>query len=205
LDIAKMARPTTRTEPLVEDYLPLDVRRLARDSYLAPGAQKPFGWKLDDEFVGAVTVAAGEEHIDVIGLVGDVKSVGETVALERTPGTLGGTVTWFRCPECDRRCLILLVDSPALRCRLCIGSGLTYLSASLGKERRLQNRRWEAARRAGIDRATGTVTKPKGMRLITWERRLREYDEIERRIMGEYSIHCRRPDGLHRLAKTSSV
>jgi hypothetical protein len=127
-------------------------------------------WRVDGELVGPVVIAAASDCLDIFD---EAKTPGRprfgaSVRLTETSVTYG-TRRWFVCPECDRRCALLYIDdTEMLVCRICLGA--PYLSASLGKSARLQDRR-EKARRALFMDSAGQFHRPKGMHTDTWLKR----------------------------------
>jgi hypothetical protein len=66
----------------------------------------------------------------------------ERLEITTTPQRLGGVHRWWRCPNCRRRCRILLAPDPEspLACRLCWGA--QYLSAFPHRQRRWKQFEW---------------------------------------------------------------
>lgn len=166
----------------VEDYLRLDVRLLARQGYLEPGSRKLIGWKVHANHLGAVTVCAGSNAVDIMGEYGQCRGVSEVVDLESTPCRFGNSRRWFICPKCSRRCAILYV-ADSLQCRLCLG--VPYLTDVLSKRDRLKDRREKAARQLGLDLRSGRVVRPRYMHLETWERHWVEYELAQEAIIAD--------------------
>ena len=169
------------TAPALDDYQSLDVRQLARDGYLEEGHSKRLWWRVDGKLVGPIAITAGSTFVDICDPDPPPgrSRFGASVLLTETSVTYG-TRRWFTCPECDRRCALLYVeDTENIVCRVCLGA--PYLSATLGKSARLQDRR-EKARRALFMDAAGQIHKPKGMHLTTWLDRRMKLWAIEEEI-----------------------
>ena len=176
-------RAATTAAPL-DDYLKIDVRQLSRDGYLEEGCRKCLGWRVDGEIVGPVVIAAGSDCVEIFDGMSTTgqRWFGASVHLTETSVTYG-TRRWFVCPECDRRCALLyIVSTQTLVCRVCLGA--PYLSASLGKSARLQERRWDARRALFMD-ADGDFHRPKGMHQETWLRRKATLWKVEMEIIRE--------------------
>ena len=182
------------TAPPLDDFLNIDVRRLSRDGYLEVGSRKRMAWRVSGELLGPVVITAGSDFVDIIdeAKAPGRRRFGASVQLTETSVTYG-TRRWFVCPECDRRCALLYIDDTELLvCRICLGA--PYLSASLGKSARLQDRR-EKARRALFVDAEGNAHRPKGMHTDTWLRRWMVLWDAEKAIAEEAASILDRWDG----------
>ena len=100
----------------------LDVRTLAREGGLQPGATATVTW-----YGGAsITTVVAPNDADIVTLryrsrtgYGPWRAVSEYVSVTRTPCTLGGTRDWFGCPGCGTRCAVLYAFLDQFRCRSC--------------------------------------------------------------------------------------
>ena len=149
-----------------EHCLRIDVRQFKQRGLLFTGAS--FGWHWthghDGEPAGSIGVRVEQSQLALQFAINGTNA-GHTVELDRTACTLGGWRTWFRCPHCHRRCLVLYLRGGSFRCRLC--GRVAYTSQSedvIGRSWRRQ-RRIEA--RLGPD-----GTRPRCMHHATYSRLL---------------------------------
>jgi hypothetical protein len=132
-------RPSSNVKASTDDYVRLDVGRWKRAGLLSLGRE--FGGASAAGGIGpALSVKVYLNHVVVTqefvpASGGRRKTV---IELERTNCHLGGTRTWFRCPEkdCGRRAS-KLYGGDTILCRVCLR--LAYPSQRLvAKERALQ-------------------------------------------------------------------
>ena len=83
------------------------------------------------------------------------------VGLTHTPGTLGGTVVWFACPQCTRRCAVLYFIGAEFCCRQCTRGRYASQVESAGK--RAERKAKKIIRRTGLD-----PSRPDGK--VKWRR-----------------------------------
>ena len=174
--------PTRRT---TGGALKLDVRRLARDGSLTPGALSTVSWtRGDDEPAGTIITYMDQER-PVLELRYSTRRDRETewkrhtapVWLDSTPCTYGGERWWFKCPACHSRRAVLYSVDGVFACREC--HDLAYISTRQESWERGDHRIREIAERLGYTesgfpfRLTGG--KPKGMHWRTYERLVNEF------------------------------
>jgi hypothetical protein len=117
-----------------EHRVSLDVRRLARGSFLAPGMAYSWQWSRDGEAcasVAASTSRAGDRLTLRYRWTpdgGEPANVECQIRLETTPCHYGGERTWFSCPRCGRRCAVAYFAGALFACRKCLN--LAYASQS---------------------------------------------------------------------------
>lgn len=92
----------------VEDHLRVDLRELFRSGQAPKSATR-------------ISIAVGEP----------INLFSQRVNLTRTACALGGTTSWFECPGCKRRVVILHLRDARFACRRC--HGLVYRSQSATK------------------------------------------------------------------------
>ncbi|WP_295406247.1 hypothetical protein [uncultured Thiocystis sp.] len=101
----------------------LDIRQLARQGLLHPGAWTTWSWSLGSRSDGSVRFCAIDTTLEV-----DYRRPAddhawhtqrETLDIARTACHLGGTRPWLHCPVCWRRCAILYLTEHGLLCRTC--------------------------------------------------------------------------------------
>lgn len=174
-------RPAGRAgRSTTEESLPLDIRRLRRSGALAPGRACSWQWTVNDRIRASIQVRADTWQVELTYSYTahrqPAEVIRQVVMLEKTPCTLGGQRTWFRCPTCARRVAVIYSSGRLFACRAC--KGLAYAS-----QRETDDDR--AARRAdrirkllgwkpGILNEPGG--KPKGMHWRTFRRLVAEHD-----------------------------
>lgn len=125
------------------------------------------------------------------------------IDIERTPCRLGGSRSWFRCPECGRRCAALYRGGGAFYCRLC--AGLNYLSTREPPEDRAFRKADRIRARLGWTPgiANGHGPKPKGMHWQTFSRLVAEHDRhADTATMASWRTLERSHERLIRRART---
>lgn len=169
----------TRVRATTDGALALDVRWLAKHGRLEPG-YGPVAWTRNGRAVAKLGVWAGSDGIVLdyrLGGGGGTR-VRERVALERTPCPLGGSRPWFRCPGCGGRVAILYGPHGIFRCRRC--HGLAYPSTrQAGWQRQLAKANRLRAKLGGPPGVGRVPPPPKGMRLRTYARIVREIDALD--------------------------
>lgn len=176
-----------RTRPSTDGALRLDVRKLAREGWLTPGAVCTTTWTRRGETTGTIRVLA-----EVGAVILDYRRRGEgeanwqpvreRIALAATACTLGGERVWFVCPGCGRRRAVLYGDG-LFRCRAC--HGLAYPSTRERADDRLFRRRDALADKVGSYRGRSAIAfppKPPRMRWRTYRRLRAEWDSIEQAL-----------------------
>lgn len=150
----------------------IDVRRWKRDGLLAGGY---FGWQWTDSDTGKVESSIGVDvSYGVITLIyaANGQLYRNAVSVMTTPCTFGGERVWFSCPRCRQRCAKLFLRWGHFRCRSC--NRIAYPSQSEDVIGRLWRAQSKIEARLGPRR-----TKPKHMRLKTFERLVDRYWQIE--------------------------
>lgn len=169
--------------------LQLDVRRLARDGSLTPGAVSTVNWERNGEPAGTIVIAMDHDRHRLV-LTYSTQAHGETewtphtvpVWLDSTPCHYGGERWWFRCPGCNHRRAVLYSVAGVFACTGC--HDLAYASTRMQEWERGDLRIWEIARRLGYTgkdfpfRLPGG--KPKGMHWTTYERLAVEFLDLHR-------------------------
>lgn len=174
---------------LVEYCRHLDIRRLQADPFLSPGSCFRWQWRIQGRPFGSVDVQVGSGQMILIYY--RLKSAQEweltrqAVMLEATPGTYGGSRTWFLCPNagCGRRVAILYAR-PYLACRHCCG--LIYKSSCSTRADRLFEQAEKIRERLGWEPGvlSGHGGKPKWMRWKTFDRLVQRHE-----MYAEWSLY----------------
>lgn len=166
----RTSRPTT------DDYLGLDVRRLARESLLTPGCWFTWTWTQRGNTVASIGVQVFADRVVIADGHGRY-----SVRLEWTPCGFGGRRVWFRCPRCGRRCC-LLYHASGFPCQACLG--LTWPVEREARGRRALRRAEKILRRAKVDPAR-EGWKPKWQRWPT-HARMTAFANEAAEIIGQY-------------------
>lgn len=143
-----------------EHCLRLDVRALARRKLLSAGS---FSWHWSDgysgERIGSIGIFADGHRLSLsYSFNGSLR--GESVRIERTACTFGGTRPWLACPRCQRRVAVLMMRGGRFVCRPC--GGVVYASQSEDGIARTWRRQRKLEARLGDD-----WERPKGMHRAT--------------------------------------
>jgi hypothetical protein len=146
----------------------IDVRKLQRDGHLSAH------YRLELQWASGASIRL-ETSPDEVTLryrykerQDDWRDVNQRVAVIRTPCHYGGSRSWFACPRCGERVAILYLWNVPV-CRKC--GKLVYPSQAEDPIGRSWRRSQKIAARLG-QRTDGWMTpsRPKGMRLATFER-----------------------------------
>lgn len=149
----------------------LDVRRLARDGYLAPGLG--ITWRWTNGQTAACTAETDGLRLSYrYEFTDGARDIEVRVNLIRTPCHLGGSRVWFGCPRCGRRVAILYLWGWP-RCRTC--SRMSYPSQSEDAIARSWRRTRKLEERLSGGAGEWKYRRPKGMRLATYERLMAAY------------------------------
>lgn len=142
----------------------IDVRQFKQRGLLFPGADFTWRWHYGSggEQAGSIGVRVEQRQLTLQFSVNGANA-GHAVELDRTACTFGGSRTWFRCPHCHRRCLVLYLRGGTFRCRRC--GRVAYTSQSedvIGRSWRRQQR---------LEARLGPYgARPKRMHRATYER-----------------------------------
>ena len=175
-------RPSYCGTDATEDSMPLDIRHLGRAGVLAPGRSCSWQWTVNDRVQSSIRVEAEAWQVTLAyshtPRDRPAEAIRQIVALEITPGTLGGVRPWFRCPACARRVAVIYGVGRLFACRRC--KGLAYASQAEAADDR-------ALRSAGRIRkklgwvpgiAHGHGPKPVGMHWINFYRLCAKHDSL---------------------------
>lgn len=135
---------------LTTQCLSVDVRLLAREGALVPGATFTLEYRQGRALRGTVTPG--------MVTMGSVR-----IRLAWTPCRFGGHRPWWLCPRCGRRCAILYAAFGTLACRICLN--LAYPTERMGPMERADARALAARRRLGIEDLSAPLPRrcPPGM------------------------------------------
>lgn len=157
---------------LVDDYLAVDVRRLARQGWL--NSPSNLSWTRNGQNLGSMSMTPNwpdDAQITFAYTCASRGAVKNIIDLTFTPCTFGGERVWFTCPSCGRGVAILYFGGGGgVACRRCYG--LAYASQRADKFTSLIMRCDKIRERLGWHRgpANGMGEKPKRMRWHTFMR-----------------------------------
>jgi hypothetical protein len=187
-----------RQRAVVEQFWNVDVRKLYRNTLLCEARPT----------LRLTAGAVAEVRYDQVALRyvanGDVRQ--QMVGIERTRCNYGGDRPWFRCPSCSRRVAILYLRGALYLCRHC--HSLAYRT----QREDLCDRAWSRQRK--IERRLGKeLSRPKGMRQVTYDRLLHQIrlcelmrDEWLIRATGRLTAELQRTFAMAQLAcRTDSL
>ena len=144
----------------------LDVRKLKREGALTPGSKATVRWSSG----AAIEYTVGHDHIalDYRWTRGQSSEhVTSEIGLEQMACNLGGSRTWFLCPDCGARVAIIYVRKlPS--CRTC--SRLVYPSQAEDAIARSWRRTRKIERQLSVGAETWNHRRPAGMRQGTFDR-----------------------------------
>ena len=175
-------RPSYGGKDTTEDSMPLDIRKLQRAAVLVPGRSASWQWTLNDRVYGSIRIRVSTGSVNLSytytprGLPAEV--VDQTVWLETTPCTLGGSRTWFTCPACGKRVAVIYGAGRLFGCRRC--KRLPYTCQSEAADDRAARRADRIRKRLGwhIGILNGPGLKPRYMHKRTYERMRAQHDEF---------------------------
>jgi hypothetical protein len=170
------------------DMWRLDVRCLARGSYLKPGMAFRWHWQRDGETVASInlTVQVGQVwlHYKHRERGKEWEDMSYPVSLDMTECHMGGQRVWWRCPAlgCGRR-VALLYGGRLYACRQChrlayrCQREVDYDRASRRADTLRERLGWSAVM------LNGSGIKPKGMHWSTFQRLCAEHDAYVNRVL----------------------
>lgn len=167
---------------LAEDALPLDIRRLTRDGVLTPGRSFSWQWMTNGRTVASIYVKPEAWSLTLSYSFTrhgqPAENINQTIALETTPCTFGGSRSWFRCPACCRRVAVIYGAGRHFACRLC--KRLAYGSQNEDEHdralRRANGIRKDLGWAPGVIHGLGP--KPPGMHWSTFHRLCHQHDTL---------------------------
>ena len=157
-----------------ESQLWIDIRWLKKQGYLSPGAMGSLSWSRGEKKTGSIRYRTEEDQVVLFYRHrphgGEWEQVEQTVTFDRTSCNYGGHRTWFLCPHCGKRVVVLYGAGKYFLCRHCYG--LTYASQQEGKADRLMRkaRRIRARLGASNNLMEHILSKPKNMHWKTFDR-----------------------------------
>jgi hypothetical protein len=183
------------SKPTTDNYLKLDLRMLKNRGWLTPNVRQTITWSRNDNVTGRISYVPSSNKITLLYEFGassnEPESINDEIALVTTPCNFGGERTWFCCPSCSKKVLVLF-GGKYFRCRKCVG--VVYASSN---ESKLDRSRRALAKYQDIlapdlklcsGDGTRGLHKPKGMRYKTYfdikKRASEKEDEMNRYFMA---------------------
>lgn len=170
---------------------PIDIRQWHRCGYLVPGGPLSARWYRGDVEVGSISGYVASLTRIVLEYQSRSRSsdewsdVVESIEVEWTPCTFGGTRPWFRCPICERRVAVLYLPRSYCACRQC--HRLAYPSTRETPHDRLLSKAEAIRQRLG---GTSNIvspfpTRPSGMQHRTYGRLRQKAETYERAALEQ--------------------
>lgn len=173
-------RPAYSGKATTEDSLPLDIRRLRHAGVLAPGLSCGWSWTRNDRTCASIGIRTAVTHVTLTYRYTphgqSAETIAQTIAIDTTPCTLGGSRHWLVCPSCRERVAVIYGAGPLFACRRC--NGLAYTSQTESADDRAARRPDRIRKRLDWDEGilNEPGEKPKGMHWRTCERLRTEHD-----------------------------
>ena len=175
-----MDKKKSGKKAVTEHQFQIDLRELKRKGLLKPGRTGELRWK-DSKPVN-YTIAQTQMTLEygswLFGFDRGGVVLNQTIQLDYTPCNYGGKRTWFICPDCGRRCVVVYGVNRTFLCRKC--HGLTYSCQSETKYKRTMRRVKKLLKNLGTSIHDYRIYKPKGMQGKTFKRKVTEYKRYEK-------------------------
>jgi len=181
---------------VVEQRKRLDIRQCARRGWLRMGTSGSYQWTQDGEPCGSVSYTVGGGALELRYTILSGENEGEavriTIPIRRVPCRYGGERLYWACPNCYRRCEVVVMASHAhfWGCRVCLH--LRYSSQGLDSSQRLQRRADAIYARLGDSDDQGLVNKPKWMRWRTFHRLMDHADNLAGKADAAFALRAMR-------------
>jgi hypothetical protein len=156
----------------------IDIRRLKKQDYLRPGTIGSLSWSQGEEETGSIRYRMEADRMVLLYRHrphgGEWEPVEQTITFDWTFCNYGGHRTWFLCPRCWKRVVVLYGAEKYFLCRHCYD--LTYSSQQEDKADRLMRKARKIRARLGAsnDFMEPILFKPKNMHQKTFDRLRRE-------------------------------
>lgn len=112
----------TKSAILTTDFLELDLRVLKKRGWLKPNATTTLTWSRNGKQTGQISYVLEQHtitlHYNYRQNGSDWQSIEDPIKLIKTPCHFGGERTWFNCPSCSSKALVLY-GGKYFRCRKC--------------------------------------------------------------------------------------
>jgi hypothetical protein len=109
---------------LTTDCLDLDIRTFKKRGWLKIASNKTLTWSKNGNITGSINYAISEDELTLNYRTKtnsrDWEGIVQTIVIATTPCNFGGYRKWFKCPECEKKVLVLY-GGRFFRCRKCHG------------------------------------------------------------------------------------
>ena len=171
-------------KPVTEHQYFLDLRWLKREGYLQNNKSGKINW--NDSKPVYFTVMQSQITLEysswLFGFDRGGVTLHQNILFDYTPCHFGGNRTWFLCPACGNRCLVLYGLNKIFLCRKC--QGLTYACQGENKYKRTWRKIEKLLNNLGItisnDCQYYSLHKPKGMWQETFKSKVTECKKYEK-------------------------
>lgn len=182
-------------KPTTDSYLKIDLRELRKCGWLDSNLSHTLTWSRNDYVLGKISYVPSSDSITLLYQYdangNEPESINDEIQLIKTPCNFGGERTWFCCPTCMNKVLVLF-GGKYFRCRSCKGAIHPSVNESkLDRSRRaLAKYQSILAPDLKLCSADGTrgLHKPKGMRYKTYfdikKRASEKEDEMNRYFLA---------------------
>ena len=155
-----------------EQTLKVDLRRWRKLGYLINGQSFAWQWSRGEEVTGTIGVSVRADSIRLCYAV-QGQDASQTVRTTTTPCRYGGAQTWFQCPCCSGRAVVLFMRAGRFACRQC--QKVSYASQSGSAHDRANNRYHQL-------HALIEAGKPKWQRWETFERLQDRFERVTEQV-----------------------
>lgn len=191
-------------KPETIDWMPLDIRKIARKGLLVPGCSFTWKWLVNDRQVAGTSIQV--DFVKSMVLSYRMKSTDEVVEQRvQTQASLchlGGQRHWFTCPRCSKRVALLYAPGLYFACRQY--GGLGYATQKEGAGDRASSKANKLRKRLGWEAGilNGNGSKPKGMHWKTYQRLKSQHDAL---VQASFHDISRKLGFLHKFPGGKSV
>jgi hypothetical protein len=155
-----------------EQTLKVDLRIWRKLGYLVNGNAFGWQWSRGEEVTGNIGVSVRADSIR-LGYTAQGRDASQTIQTTATPCRYGGARTWFQCPCCGGRAVVLFMRAGRFACRQCQKVGYSSQSGSAHDRANVRYHQLHALIEAG---------KPKWQRWATFERLEDRFDRVNEQV-----------------------
>jgi hypothetical protein len=155
-----------------EQTLKVDMRIWRKLGYLVNGHSFAWQWSRGDEVTANIGVSVGNDFIR-LGYAVQGRDASQTIQTTTTPCRYGGARTWFQCPCCSGRAVVLFMRAGRFACRQCQKISYSSQSGSAHDRANIRYHQLHALIEAG---------KPKWQRWATFERLEDRFERVNEQV-----------------------
>ena len=155
-----------------EQTLKVDMRIWRRLGYLVNGQSFAWQWSRGGEVTANIGVSVRADSIR-LGYAVQGQDASQTIRTTTTPCRSGGAQTWFQCPCCSGRAVVLFMRAGRFACRQCQKVSYTSQSGSTHDRANTRYHQLHALIEAG---------KPKWQRWATFERLEDRFERVSEQV-----------------------